>query len=175
MSKETPTMRTRLQMSATRRDSRCQRRRGAAAVEFALIVPLFIALTMGTIQAGMQITAANTLTTALREGGRLASMDYSKRLQPGQTINQKVIKDIQNFLTAEQIDGSRVTITITHAEGSSAGSSFDLASPANELLMFKIRAVAPYSAISSVTFFPHANTTLSASIVYRKGKNSIVH
>lgn len=169
-------MRHRFRLPIPPHTARCHPERGGAAtVEFALIVPLFITLAMGTIQAGMQITAAQTLTTSLREAGRLASMDYSKRLQSGQTINQKVIKDIQNFLAAEQIDGNKVTITITHAEGSNAGSSFDLSSPANELLMFKIRAVAPYSAISSVTFFPHANTTLSASIVYRKGKSSIVH
>jgi hypothetical protein len=36
--------------------------------------------------------------------------------------------------------------------------------------MFKIRAVIPYSAISSVTFFPHSYQTISASIVFRKGQ-----
>jgi Flp pilus assembly protein TadG len=149
-------------------------RRGAATVEMALVVPLFITLTMGTIQTGMQITAAQTLTTSLREAGRLATMDYSSRLQSGQTINEKVIRDIQNFLTAERIDGSKVTITITHADGNAAGSSFDLSSSANDLSMFKIHAVVPYSAISSVTFFPHLNSTISASVVYRKGKTTLV-
>jgi len=149
-------------------------RSGAATVELAIVIPLFITLVMGTIQTGMQIGAAQTLTTALREAGRLASMDYSSKLQSGQTINQKVIKDIQNFLTAEKIDGSKVTITITHADGSNSGSTFDLGDTANNLQMFKIHAVVPYSAISSVTFFPHTNTTISASIVYRKGKNSMV-
>ena len=139
-----------------------------------MIVPLFITLTMGTIQTGLQISAANTLTTALREAGRLASMDYTSRLQPGQTINQKVTQDIKNFLTAEKIDGSQVTITITAADGANSGSAFDLSNTANQLQMFKIYAVVPYSAISAVTFFPHANNTISASIVYRKGKNTLV-
>lgn len=151
-----------------------QHRRGAATVELAVIVPLFVTLAMGTIQTGLQISAAQTLTTALREAGRLASMDYTSRLQPGQTINQKVIQDIQNFLTAERIDGSKVTITITHADGTGAGSTFDLGDPSNQLQMFKIHAVVPYSAISSVTFFPHPNSTISASIVYRKGKNTLI-
>lgn len=149
-------------------------RSGAAAVEFALVVPLFVTLAMGTIQTGLQISAAQTLTTALREAGRLASMDYTSRLQPGQTINQKVIQDIKNFLTAENIDGSKVTITITYADGTNAGAAFDLSNTANDLAMFKIRAVVPYSAISSVTFFPHANNTISASIIYRKGKKALV-
>lgn len=151
-----------------------QTRRGASTVEFAIVVPLFITLTMGTIQTGIQISAANTLTTALREAGRLASMDYTSRLQPGQTINQKVVQDIKNFLTAEKIDGNQVTITITAADGTNAGSTFDLSNSANQLSMFKINAVVPYSAISSVTFFPHTNTTISASIIYRKGKNTLV-
>jgi Flp pilus assembly protein TadG len=149
-------------------------RRGAATVEFALIAPLFVMLTMGTIQAGIGISAAETLTSALREGGRLATMDYSKKLQTGQTGNQKVIQDIRNFLSAERIDGSKVTITITHAEGTLAGQTFDLSSPANDLKMFKITASMPYSAVSSITFFPHAAQTVSASIVYRKGKTTLL-
>lgn len=150
------------------------KRSGAAAVELALVVPLFVTLAMGTIQTGLQISAAHTLTTALREAGRLASMDYTSRLQPGQTINQKVTQDIKNFLTAEKIDGSKVTITITYADGAKSGSTFDLADTNNDLGMFKIRAVVPYSAISNVTFFPHANNTISASIIYRKGKKALV-
>lgn len=153
---------------------RSPKRRGAATVEFALVMPLFVTLTMATIQTGIQITAAQTLTSALREGGRIASMDYKSRLQSGQSINQKVIKDIQNFLTAEKIDGSQVTITITAADGANAGSTFNISDPNNQLQMFKIRAVVPYSAISSVTFFPHTNNTISASIVYRMGKNTLI-
>ena len=155
--------------------NRRQNRRGAVTVEFALIAPLFVALAMGTIQTGMAITAAQTLTTALREGGRLASMDYTRRLQSGQTINQKVIQDIKNFLSAEGINGNQVTITITAADGANAGSTFDLSNPVNELAMFKIHAVIPYSAITSVTFYPHTNQTISASIVYRKGKSTLIH
>jgi Flp pilus assembly protein TadG len=145
-------------------------RRGAAAVEFALVAPLFVTLTMGAIQAGIGISAAESLTSALREGGRLASMDASDHLLTNQTLNEKVIKDIKAFLTAERIDGSQVTVTITRADGDSAGSTFDLSDPTNDLELFMIRAVIPYSAVSSVTFFPHSAQTISASIVFRKGQ-----
>lgn len=149
-------------------------RRGAAAVEFALVAPLFIALTMGTIQAGIGISAAESLTSALREGGRLATMENEDRLQQGQSVNSKIVSDIRNFLSAAGIDGSQVTITITHAEGNSAGSTFDLADAENDLKLFRIRAVVPYSAITNVTFYPHTTQTISAQIVYRKGKTSLV-
>ena len=158
----------------SRANSKTGLRRGAATVEFALVVPLFVTLAMGSIQAGIGISAAESLTSALREGGRLASMDATDYLKSGQTVNQKVIQDIKNFLTAERIDGSQVTVTITHADGDSAGSTFDLADDANSLKLFKIRAVVPYSAISSVTFFPHDLQTISAQIVYRKGKTALV-
>ena len=149
-------------------------RRGVAAVEFALIAPLFVLLTLGAIQTGIGLSAAQTLTSALREGGRLATMDNSKRLKSGQTANQKVIQDIKNMLTAERIPGNLATITITRAEGNNVGSTFDLSDPANDLATFKIKVVVPYSAISPIKFFPINATTVSASIVYRKGKTVLV-
>ncbi len=149
-------------------------RRGAAAVEFAIIAPLFVFITMGAIQTGIGLSAAQTLSSALREGGRLATMDYSKRLQNGQTPNQKVIQDIKNMLTAERIPGNQVTITITRADGSGAGSTFDLGDPNNDLALFRIKAVVPYSAICSTKFFPITAKTVSASIVYRKGKTTLI-
>jgi Flp pilus assembly protein TadG len=157
-----------------RAKTRSTKRSGAATVEMAFVLPVFITLAMGTIQTGMQIVSAQTLTTALREAGRLASMDYSSRLQSGQTINQQVIQDIRNFLTAEKIDGSKVTITITHADGTASGTAFDLGDPNNNLQMFKIQASVPFSAICSVTFYPTTKNTINASVVYRKGKNTMV-
>lgn len=163
-------------MQACRRGSPLRRtlRRGAAAVEFALVAPVFVALTMGTIQAGIGISAAESLTSSLREAGRLATMEYDSRLQAKQTLNSKIVTDIRNFLTAEGIDGSQVTITITHAEGRLTGSTFDLADAENDLKLFKIRAVIPYSALTNVTFYPNPVQTISAQIVYRKGKTSLV-
>jgi Flp pilus assembly protein TadG len=48
------------------------RRRGAAAVEFALVAPLFIMLTFGMIEAGRMILVQQLLTNAVREGARNA-------------------------------------------------------------------------------------------------------
>ncbi len=47
-------------------------RRGAAAVEFALVAPLFIMLTFGMIEAGRMILVQQLLTNATREGARRA-------------------------------------------------------------------------------------------------------
>ena len=48
------------------------RRNGAAAVEFALVAPLFIMLTFGMIEAGRMILVQQLLTNATREGARRA-------------------------------------------------------------------------------------------------------
>jgi Flp pilus assembly protein TadG len=150
-----------------------QKRRGAAAVELALMIPLFVTLTLGMIQTGIQVTAAHSLNSALREAGRLASMNYSSRLQSGQTVNQKIIEDIQNFLTAEGINGSQVSVTITSATGSSAGSTFNISDPNNQYGLFKIQASIPASAITSINFLPSAATTISSSVVFELVPNGL--
>ena len=64
-------------------------RNGTAAVEFAMLAPLYITLTLGTIEFGNALNRQNILASSLREGGRLAAMEWDDVLQPGQTANQK--------------------------------------------------------------------------------------
>jgi Flp pilus assembly protein TadG len=57
----------------------CWRRRicredGAAAIEFALVLPLLLILVFGIIDFGRLLFTANTLTSAVREGARFASV-----------------------------------------------------------------------------------------------------
>lgn len=48
--------------------------RGAAAVEFALLLPLLLLLVFGIIDFGRALNAQITLTQAAREGARLAAL-----------------------------------------------------------------------------------------------------
>lgn len=50
------------------------RDRGAAAVEFALLLPLLLLLVFGIIDFGRALNAQITLTQAAREGARLAAL-----------------------------------------------------------------------------------------------------
>lgn len=149
-------------------------RRGAAAVEFALLAPVFVTLVLGSIEIGRGCAATQKLASALREGGRLATMDYSDHLQKGQTPNDKVIQDIRNFLTASGIPGSKVTLSITHADGQNAGQTFNFADPGNALSRFQIRAEIPYSALGTTYFIPTHPETLHATLVWRMGRSSLV-
>lgn len=150
-------------------------RRGAAAVEFALVAPVFVTLVLGSIEIGRGCAATQKLASALREGGRLATMDYADHLQKGQTPNDKVMQDIRNFLTASGIPGDKVTLSITYADGQNAGQTFNFADPANALARFQIRAEIPYSALGTTYFIPTHPETLRATLVWRMGRSSLVN
>jgi Flp pilus assembly protein TadG len=51
--------------------------RGAAAVEFALLLPMLLLLVFGIIDFGRALNAQITLTQAAREGARLAALGQS--------------------------------------------------------------------------------------------------
>jgi Flp pilus assembly protein TadG len=146
-------------------------RRGAAAVECAVVAPVLVTLVLGLIQSSYSIDATHKLYAAVRQAGRLASMDYDQLLQPGQTGNQKIIKDIRNQLKAEGLPGDSATISITHAETSA---EFNLDDPTNNLELFKIKIEIPFSAAMDVSVIPAPFSKLSASIVFRKGKKGLV-
>jgi Flp pilus assembly protein TadG len=65
-------------MSQWRFSGRGARDRGAAAVEFALVLPLLLLIVFGIIDFGRALNAQITLTQAAREGARLAALG-----QPG--------------------------------------------------------------------------------------------
>lgn len=50
-----------------------ERQRGASLVEFALIAPLLFAILLGTITGGLALSKKNSLSNAVREGGRLGA------------------------------------------------------------------------------------------------------
>ena len=57
-------------LSAARRDPR----RGGAAVEFALVLPIFLLLVMGTVDYGYYFFSDQVMAGAAREGARAGSM-----------------------------------------------------------------------------------------------------
>ena len=136
-------------MRGVRADRRQQQsRRGAALVEFAIIAPVFLTLVLGTIELGNALRVSNTLSAAVRQGGRLSAMDWEGIVPTGTTANQKVTDDIRNFITAAGLPGNQVTITITSAEGIDQGQPFDLALPAHDASRWR-RKVSTSGRISS--------------------------
>jgi Flp pilus assembly protein TadG len=143
-------------------------RRGAAVVEFAIMAPLFLLLVLGVVEMGYALNASNTMYGVVREGGRLASQDFTKSLEPNQTANDKVISDIRNMLTAAGIDGANATITIEHAD--SPGTTFDLQDPDNYLDYFKIKVAIDYEDVSAIRGKFMGGQVMNAEITFRLGR-----
>lgn len=79
------------------------KRRGVAAVEFALVVPLFVLLVFGMIEVGRVVMVHQVLTNAAREGARAAILEGS--------TTSRVETVIGNYLTGASISGGTVTVS----------------------------------------------------------------
>lgn len=138
-------------------------RRGVAAVEFAVIAPVFLALVLGMVAVRRAVHTTTVMEAALSQAGRLASMDADLDLPSGTSLNDKIILDVRNFLRASGIenDESNLTITITRADDAdgnaldpmpnppSSGDTFDLSDPDNRNRLFRIGIEIPEGAMNS--------------------------
>ena len=111
-----------------------RRRSGQAVVEFALVLPLLLLLVLGAIEFGRVLLRLHLLTSASREGARIASLpgnleaDVGDRVQDilgaagvesGTWTTQVVVREPDGTLRddgladAEQEDRVEVTVTNT--------------------------------------------------------------
>jgi Flp pilus assembly protein TadG len=146
-------------------------RRGAAAVEFAVVAPILVTIMMGLIQSGRGYEAKNLLEGAAREGARFACMDRSKFASNGQSTNAKVANDVKNFLSTNGISKSDVTVSIKDADHPTA--DFNLDDPNNDLKLFQVNVSVKYSAVSFTTVSASKDYTLTASVVFRNARATI--
>lgn len=78
-------------------------RRGAAAVEFAVILPVFVLLIFGMIEYGRMVMVQQVITNASREGARKAVLDGATTAQV-ETV-------VEEYLASGSIGGATVTVT----------------------------------------------------------------
>jgi Flp pilus assembly protein TadG len=82
-----------------------RRRRGAAVVEFAIVVPIFFLMVFGMLEFGRMIMVHQLLTGAAREGARQAVVN-------GATADD-VEQTVRDYLTATSVDGQEATVSVT--------------------------------------------------------------
>ena len=111
-------------MRLRRAGRRC---RGTSAVEMALVAPLLIALIMGQLESSRLGMVAQLLTTAAREGCRVA------------VVNGKTQANVQDRVNAV-LDGSGISVgTVTPTSGWETANTGD---------PIKITFSVPYSQVS---------------------------
>jgi Flp pilus assembly protein TadG len=170
-SKQLSRSRIRTGNSGTCRVAEPRNRRGAAAVEFAVVAPILVTIMMGLIQSGRGYEAKNLLAGAAREGARYAAMDRSKMVSTGQTTNQKLINDVKNFLSTDGIPKQDITVTVKDANNPTA--DFNLDDPKNDLKLFQVNVSVKYSDVSFTAVSASKDYMLTAGVVFRNGQATI--
>jgi len=133
------------------------------------MLPVMLVLVLGTIELGTALRAQTILQSAVREAGRLASMDWRFVVAENQTPNQKVEQDIRNFVTASGLPGDDLVISIEYAEGDDEGTTFDIADEDNDLQLLMIEIELPYTSISLFPVKHMYGKNVRASVVMRAG------
>jgi Flp pilus assembly protein TadG len=147
-------------------------RRGAVAVEFAIMAPVLLMIAVWMCEGARLYEVKAELATAAREGARLAAMDRRDLTGEGQTTNDKIINDIRSFLNTSGLPGDATSVYITNADNPNV--TFDLDDPVNDLEFFELRVELPYSEVRPLILWEGENLTLVARLTFRNARAVMV-
>ena len=128
------------------------KRKGASAVEFALVAPIFLMLVFGMIEFGRAIMVQQVVTNASREGARVAVLDGS--------TSAEVYDKVRKYLESASIPmNTAAKVSVVPDPPSSAGYGEPVS----------VSVSVPYSSISWVPGASHLKgVTLDATSVMRR-------
>ncbi len=114
-----PLIRSHREERTTNSRSASERRKGTAAVEAAVILPLLMTMLMGVWEVGRMVQVCQILDNAAREGCRLAAGGYVN----GTAVSAaNVTTEVQNYLTSAGLPSAAVSgaqVTLTNLSGNS--------------------------------------------------------
>lgn len=133
------------------------RDRGAAAVEFAIVVPVIIILIFGSIEFGLAVNARTQVQNAAREGVRVASLTANGDSTSTAQVQVAALNAVSN------ITGTKtVTVTCT----TPGGATCTIGAAANGGNIATVVVTINYTGITGM--FPAlTNTTISGSSYMR--------
>jgi hypothetical protein len=137
-------------------------------VELAFVLPLLLMTSIWMCEAARLYEVQAELSTAAREGARLAAMDRKDLTSEGQTTNDKIDNDVRSFLNTSGLPGDIADISITDAD--SPGAPFDLDDPANDLKFFQLRIELPYSEVRPLIIWGGDGLILSSQLTFRNAR-----
>lgn len=143
----------------TGRTDRAPDRRGVAAVEFALTVPLLLVLLVGLWEVGAVIEAQQLLSNAARVGGRQASTGLNTNAQVQQAVTQ--------YLQAAGLPTTNVVVSVTNV--TSGGD----VSNANQMDQLTVTVSIPFKDVAwdLLNYIIPSGTQLSASASWNSMKD----
>jgi hypothetical protein len=98
-------------------------------------------------------------------------MDREGLLSEGETTNQRVSRDVKNFLASNGLDSDGVQVSVKDAENPEA--DFDLDDPANDLRLFEVHVSIDYSDVSYTSVPEEYDYTLTSKVTFRNGRATI--
>ncbi len=90
--------------------------RGAAAVEFALVLPLLITLIFGIVDFGAAWSQKSDVHHGAREVARIAAVNYNPSIESGSAQTATIVA----AACSRMGDGSEATVSLTLATGGTA-------------------------------------------------------
>jgi Flp pilus assembly protein TadG len=128
------------------------RQRGAAMVEGALVMVVFLFMLFGLMDFGRMVWSYTTVAHSAREATRFASVHGSAS---GHTASAS---QIQGIVTSSSLglDPSKLTTTVTFTPDQSAGSTVKVS------VSYSFSAIAPYIPVA-----PIALTSTSQMVIYQ--------
>jgi Flp pilus assembly protein TadG len=141
-----------------------RRRKGAAAVEFALVLLPIWTIVMGIIECGRLMSAETILVNAAREGARLAAMSGSTMGSSTSTGASEVNYRVRQFLDSAAIPSGAATITTSDLDQPGI-SDLNYASAGDRI---QVAVSIPFSSVAWSTPWFFGRSTLSVSSIMRK-------
>lgn len=97
--------------------------RGAALVEFGLVLPLFMMLVLGMFSGGMAYNHQNALSNAAREGARYGATVAKDQCTPTSNCGGRTWAQLVQDLTVQRSEGVLDSATVCVALVSGSGSA----------------------------------------------------
>jgi Flp pilus assembly protein TadG len=135
---------------------RCPRR-GSAAVEFALVAPLFTLLILGALEMGRALQVQSALDNAVREGCR----GYAESTTTLSSGRQTGTASYAQYLVSDSLNNANLKINTANVTVTTASNSVTISGLA--LTQVTVTATVPYSKVAFFTPFL-VNKNLSATI-----------
>ncbi|QGJ70910.1 Pilus assembly protein [Planctomycetales bacterium 10988] len=142
-------------------------RSGLAMLEFAMVLPIFALMMIGIIEFGRAFQVAQQLTVAAREGGRLGLLQIVDD-SGNETNNEKVVRDIKNFLAAGgiPINNAQVLIMDQSEDDPYSAPELDL-EDADRDTYFRVHVSVPFNDVAYNSPWFLGGRRLSGSVVFR--------